>query len=233
MRTILVAEDEKSIRELISLNLKIAGFDVLEASDGDLAIDLYNENADEIDIAILDVMMPGSDGFEVCKQIRTKSANVGIIFLTAKTQENDKINGFKCGADDYVSKPFSPSELVARVETLYRRVEYSKEILASALGDTITIGDFSLDLKRHSVTCNGEEIELTQTEFQILECFFTAPGASIDRKYILDKVWGVPYYGDDKVVDVNIRRLRLKLEENPSSPRHLVTVWGQGYCWKE
>lgn len=232
MRTVLVAEDEKSIREFIVINLKLAGFSVLEASDGEEAIKAYNENSNDIDIAILDVMMPVADGYEVCKYLRRNNSNIGIIFLTAKTQETDKIEGFKSGADDYVSKPFSPSELIARTETLYRRVEYSKKLLESANTDTIKLGDYVLDLKRHSISDNDKEIELTQTEFQILECFFTNPGASIDRKYILDKVWGTPYYGDDKVVDVNIRRLRLKLENNPSEPRHLITVWGQGYCWK-
>lgn len=232
MKTVLVAEDEKSIREFIVINLELAGFNVIEASDGNQAISAYDNNND-IDIAILDVMMPGSDGFEVCRYIRKTNSNIGIIFLTAKTQEQDKIDGFRYGADDYVSKPFSPSELIARTETLYRRVEYSKTLLASAATDTLTSGDYVLDLKRHCITNADKEIELTQIEFQILECFLSRPGEMIERKYILDKVWGSPYYGDDKVVDVNIRRLRLKLEENPSEPRHLITVWGQGYCWKE
>ena len=233
MRTVLVAEDEQSIRDFIVINLKIAGFNVLEATNGSQALKIYDEYTHEIDIAVLDVMMPECDGYEVCRYIRKNNANVGIVFLTAKTQEHDKITGFNCGADDYVSKPFSPSELIVRIETLYRRVEYSKALLNSAYTDIIKLGEFSLDLKRHCVIKDSEEIELTMTEFQILECFFTNPGVSIDRKLILDKVWGTPYYGDDKVVDVNIRRLRLKLETNPSEPRHLITVWGQGYSWKE
>ncbi len=233
MKTILIAEDESSIREFITINLKVAGYDVFEACNGDEATGLYDSNTEDIDIALLDVMMPGKDGFEVCKHIREKNANVGIIFLTAKTQENDKISGFNCGADDYISKPFSPSELIARIDTLYRRVEYSKKLMDNAKSDKIKLGEYTLDLKKHIISDSNNDIELTQTEFQILECFFTKPGESIDRKYILDKVWGTPYYGDDKVVDVNIRRLRLKLEESPSNPRHLITVWGQGYCWKE
>ena len=233
MRTVLVAEDEISIREFIVINLKIAGFNVIEASDGDEAKKIYNENINAIDVAVLDVMMPGADGFEVCAHIREKNPNVGIIFLTAKAQEQDKINGFNHGADDYVPKPFSPAELIARIETLYRRVEYSKALLSASGGDIIRIGDYTLNLKKHTVLNGDKETELTQTEVQILECFFTNPGTLIDRKQILDRVWGSPYYGDDKVVDVNIRRLRIKLEENPSDPRHLITVWGQGYCWKE
>ena len=233
MRTVLVAEDESSIRDFIVINLKIAGFDVIEASDGAEAIALYEKNIESIDIALLDIMMPEADGYEVCKHIREKNANVGIVFLTAKTQEQDIIGGFRNGADDYVSKPFSPSELIARLETLYRRVEYSKNLMKTTMNDKIKLGDFVLDLKKHCISNKDEVIELTQIEFQILECFFNEPGKSIDRKYILNKVWGDPYYGDDKVVDVNIRRLRLKLEESPSNPRHLITIWGQGYCWKE
>ncbi len=233
MRTVLIAEDESAIRDFIVINLKIAGFDVLEASDGSKAIEQYDLNADKIDIALLDIMMPGATGCDVCKHIREKNANVGIVFLTAKTQEQDIISGFRYGADDYITKPFSPSELVARLETLYRRVEYSKKLLQTTQSDKLKLGDFELDLKKHCVSNKGEIIELTQIEFQILECFFNEPGKSIDRKYILNKVWGDPYFGDDKVVDVNIRRLRLKLEESPSNPRHLITIWGQGYCWKE
>ena len=233
MRTILVAEDESAIRDFIVINLKIAGFEVIEACNGAEAIKLYDANCDCIDIALLDVMMPEVSGHDVCKHIRENNVNVGIIFLTAKTQEQDIIGGFRFGADDYVTKPFSPSELVARIETLFRRVEYSKKLMNSNIKDKIRLGDFELDLKKHCVLNKGVVVELTQIEFQILECFFNEPGKAIDRKYILDKVWGTPYYGDDKVVDVNIRRLRLKLEESPSNPRHLITIWGQGYCWKE
>lgn len=233
MRTVLVAEDESSIRDFIVINLKIAGFNAIEAENGAQAIELYEDNADIIDIALLDIMMPEVNGVDVCSHIRGKNSNVGIIFLTAKTQEQDKVEGFRAGADDYVSKPFSPSELVARIESLYRRVEYSKELLKTASGDAITLGEYVLDLKKHNVIYKEKTIELTQIEFQILECFFNQPGSSIDRKHILNMVWGEPYFGDDKVVDVNIRRLRLKLEDDPSNPRHLITVWGQGYCWME
>lgn len=233
MKTALIAEDEKSIREFIIINLKIAGYDVIEAENGREAIEKFKENAESIDIAILDIMMPETDGIEVCRQIREINVNVGIIFLTAKTQEEDKVTGLKAGADDYVPKPFSTAELIARVDSLYRRVEYSKKLTSDARSDTIKLGRFELDLKKHILKKDNEIIDLTHIEFQILECFFTTPNKSIERGYFLDKVWGDPYYGDDKVVDVNIRRLRLKIEDNPSTPKHLLTVWGQGYKWNE
>ena len=176
-------------------------------------------------------MMPGKDGIEVCKHIRNKNSNTGIIFLSAKTQEQDKIGGLISGADDYITKPFSPSELLARIEVLLRRVNYSKELLTNMPTDTITLGNFTLDLKKHRLLKNDNIIELTQTEYLLLECFFSNPGVSVDRGTLLQKVWGDINYGDDKLVDVNIRRLRLKIEDNPSTPAHLLTVWGQGYRW--
>lgn len=231
MKTLLVAEDESSIREFITINLKTNGYDVIEADDGEKALQAFTENAGKIDIALLDIMMPGLDGFELCRKIREITAEAGIIFLSAKTQEEDKISGFTCGADDYITKPFSTTELLARINSLYRRIDYSRSVLRNAPRDIIILGDYELNLKNHTVSYNGKQIELTHIEFQILECFFTSPNKSIDRNSILKKVWGDPYYGDDKVVDVNIRRLRLKLEDNPSNPKHLITVWGQGYSW--
>lgn len=231
MKTVLIAEDENAIREFISINLTAAGYNVLEADNGKDAIDLFIKNHKTVDIVLLDVMMPGADGFEVCRKIRETTAETGIIFLSAKTQEEDKISGFSSGADDYITKPFSPSELLARIDSLYRRIEYSRKLLQDAPKDSIILGDYELDLKKHVVYHSENTIELTQIEFQILQCFFESPGKSIDRNFILKKVWGEPYYGDDKVVDVNIRRLRIKLEDDPSNPEHLITVWGQGYRW--
>lgn len=230
MKKILVAEDESSIREVITINLTLAGYDVVEAQDGLQAIEKFDVDS-SIDIALLDIMMPGCSGVDVCKHIREKNINTGIIFLTAKTQEHDKVTSFISGADDYITKPFSIMELIARVEALYRRVDYSNKLMDFASKDNIVLGKFELDLKKHKLFKNGVEIELTQVEYGILECFFTSPGESIERAVLLDKVWGDKYCGDDKVVDVNIRRLRLKLEDNPSNPTHLITVWGQGYRW--
>lgn len=231
MKTVLIAEDEVSIREFININLRLAGYDIIEACDGKDAIEKYNIHKNKIDIAVLDIMMPECDGVEVCKYIRNDNPNVGIIFLTAKTQEHDKVNGLISGADDYITKPFSTTELIARVEALYRRVDFSKNLINTAPKDSIVLGDFELDLKKHKLYKRGAEIELTQIEYSVLECFFTKPEESVLRTTLLEKVWGDKYFGDDKVVDVNIRRLRVKVEDDASNPEHLITVWGRGYIW--
>lgn len=233
MKRILVAEDEKSIREFIVINLKRSGFDVVEAENGEQALKAYDECAGNFDIALLDIMMPVVDGLEVCKQLRKKSSTIGIIILTAKTQEMDKVTGLLVGADDYVTKPFSPSELMARIDAIYRRVSLNKDY--SAKGNTrnnsITLGEYTLNLRNRSLSKRGELIELTQIEFQIMELFFNHPNEALERNEILSHVWGNMYYGDEKVVDVNIRRLRMKLEDDPSAPNHLTTIWGIGYKW--
>ncbi len=230
MKRILIAEDEAAIREFIVINLKRGGYEVVEAEDGAMALELYEACDGDIDVALLDVMMPNVDGLEVCKQLRTKSNNIGIIMLTAKTQEMDKITGLMMGADDYVTKPFSPSELVARVDAVYRRVAMNSS-RKSAAADVIELGEFKLNLRSRTLTKSGRYIELTQVEFQMMEYFFTNPGAALSRTDILNKVWGSEYFGEEKIVDVNIRRLRMKIEEEPSVPRHLTTIWGIGYKW--
>lgn len=233
LKRILVAEDERSIREFIVINLKRSGFEVVEAEDGEQALKEYEEYGQNFDIALLDIMMPKVDGLEVCKQLRKKSSTLGIIILTAKTQEMDKVTGLLVGADDYVTKPFSPSELMARIDAIYRRVTVNKELAekSSARSTVIELGEFILDIRSRSLSKNGKLIELTQVEFQIIEFFFTHPNAAFERNEILSKVWGTMYYGDEKVVDVNIRRLRMKLEDDPSAPKHLTTIWGVGYKW--
>lgn len=233
MKRILIAEDEKSIREFIVINLKRSGFEVVEAENGEQALKLYDEYQGDFDIALLDIMMPVIDGLEVCKQLRKKSSTLGIIILTAKTQEMDKVTGLLVGADDYVTKPFSPSELMARIDAIYRRVTLNREYAAKSRekGSLIDLGEFTLNVRTRSLTKKGVEIELTQVEFQIMEYFFTHPNVPLERSDILTHVWGDTYYGDDKVVDVNIRRLRMKLEDDPSNPRHLTTIWGVGYKW--
>ncbi len=233
MKTILVAEDESAIREFITINLRLAGYETIEAENGKDAKEKFDAYGDKIDIALLDIMMPECDGIEACNYIRSKDMNVGIIFLTAKTQEQDKIEGLISGADDYITKPFSTTELIARVEALFRRVNYSKMLLNDNSRDIITLGRFSLDLKKHVLYKDSKEIELTQIEYQILECFFKQPNVTLARNVFLEHVWGEEYFGDEKVVDVNIRRLRLKIEDNSSMPEHLITVWGRGYRWVE
>ena len=231
MKTILLVEDERAIRDFIAFNLKSAGYSVVEAETGEEAIEIFDSSSKEIQVVLLDIMLPAKNGFEVCEYIRKSNQHIGIIFLTAKALEADKLYGLNGGADDYITKPFSTAELIARVDAVFRRVCLSTASNENA-SDTLTCGEFKLDLIRHSLTAAGNNIELTQIEFQILECFFRNKGQLLSRKFLLDKVWGVPYYGDDKVVDVNIRRLRVKIEKEPSNPVHLITVWGKGYIFK-
>ena len=232
MKRILVMEDEDAIREFVVINLQRAGYDVVEANSGEAALQRYEENHGEFDVAILDIMMPGIDGLTVCKELRKKSGNLGIIMLTAKTQEMDKVTGLMLGADDYVTKPFSPSELVARVDSLYRRVAIAEMRKENNFQEELVSGDFVLNLRNRALKKKGRMIELTQVEFQIMEYFFSNPGVALDRTNILTHVWGEAYYGEEKIVDVNIRRLRMKIEDEPSNPRHIVTVWGLGYKWE-
>lgn len=230
MKRVLIAEDEAAIREFVVINLRRGGYEVLEACDGAQALELYDSCGGDVDIALLDVMMPNVDGLEVCRRLRTKSKNLGIIMLTAKTQEMDKVTGLMTGADDYVTKPFSPTELVARVDAVYRRVAMNSSS-GTASSDSIELGEFRLNLRSRTLTKNGEFIELTQVEFQMMEYFFTNAGAALSRTAILNQVWGDEYFGEEKIVDVNIRRLRMKVEEEPSAPKHLITIWGVGYKW--
>lgn len=232
MKNILVAEDETAIREFIVINLERAGYNVIEADCGEAALEKYEQNNGDFDLAILDIMMPGIDGLQVCKELRKRNGTIGIIMLTAKTQEMDKVSGLMLGADDYVTKPFSPSELVARIDALYRRVALTEMRSENNFKEEITSGDFTLNLRNHTLTKRGNLIDLTQVEFQIMEYFFASPGAALDRGDILRHVWGETYVGEEKIVDVNIRRLRMKIEDNPSLPQNIVTVWGLGYKWE-
>ena len=232
MKNVLIAEDESSIRDFVVINLRRNGYEVIEATNGDEAIKKFDENSDIIDIVILDIMMPYVDGLEVCKYIREKSKRIGIIMLTARTQEMDKVTGLMVGADDYVTKPFSPSELMARIDAVYRRVSLTIENdIEKNNTNVLSLNEFVLDLRSHTLTKNGVNIDLTQMEFQIIEYFFTNPNVALDRNDILKFVWGDSYFGDEKVVDVNIHRLRNKVEDEPSQPKHLITVWGMGYKW--
>lgn len=235
MKKVLIAEDEASIREFIVINLKRSGYDVVEAENGEEAINKYEEANGNIDVAVLDIMMPLKDGLEVCKYLRAKSSKIGIIMLTAKTQEMDKVTGLLVGADDYVTKPFSPSELMARVDAVYRRVSIMNENEKATVAnpDLTTVGDFSLDYRDRILYKNGSPIELTQIEFQLLDYLFKNPDVTLSRSDILNKVWGDGYFVDDKVVDVNIHRLRNKVEDEPTQPKHLITIWGRGYKWIE
>ena len=234
MVRVLVVEDETNIRDMIALNLRHAGMEVVEAESAEAALPLLAQKPG-CDAAILDVMLPGMNGFSLCETIRRTDQQIGIIILSAKGQEQDKIRGLSIGADDYMTKPFSVSELLARVEALCSRVIRTKE------GDsrenvplgTLTSGEFVLDENRRVLLKAGQPIELTQVEFQIMELFFRNPGTALVREKILKGVWGENYFGDVKIVDVNIRRLRMKVEDEPSHPAHIMTVWGYGYRWEE
>lgn len=232
MKKVLVAEDEESIREFIVINLTRSGYEVEQAENGAVALEKFRKNESSFDVAILDIMMPEVDGLTVCKELRKHSSDLGIIMLSAKTQEMDKVTGLLFGADDYVTKPFSPSELMARVDAVYRRVEMTRGFRKNdTTGDSIILDEFELNLRNRTLSKNNNMIELTQVEFQIIEHFFKNPNAALSRTEILKTVWGANYFGDEKIVDVNIRRLRMKIEENPSNPTRLVTIWGLGYKW--
>lgn len=233
MKRILVCEDEDVIREFVVINLKRAGYDVVDVNCGEEALRVFESENGNFDIALLDVMMPGIDGFQVCKELREKSSRMGIIMLTAKAREIDKVSGLMIGADDYITKPFSPSELTARVDAVYRRVSISLDSKVSEKEEeeSLVAGPFRLDVKSRCIVKDNVPIELTQVEYQILEYFFRNRNTALDRKSILRHIWGDGYYGDDKIVDVNIRRIRMKIEDEPSNPKYLVTIWGFGYRW--
>ncbi len=230
MKRILIVEDEQNIREFEVINLRRVGYETVEAASGEEALHIYDNDRNGFDIALLDISMPGMDGFTLCKELRKRSPKLGIIMLTARTQEMDKVSGLMLGADDYITKPFSPTELNARVDSLYRRIELMGGS-HTEVSDKICHGEFVLNMRRRTLSKNDKNIELTQIEFQIIEYLFTNPDTPLDRNDILTRVWGESYFGEEKIVDVNIRRLRMKIEDEPSNPKHLVTVWGMGYKW--
>ncbi len=225
MRKVLVLEDEANIRSFVVINLKRAGYDTLEASSGEEAMEIVKRNPD-IRVALLDVMLPGIDGFEVCRRIRATNPHIGIIMLTARAQEMDKVTGLMTGADDYVTKPFSPAELTARVDALMRRSGGNE-----ANDGEIRQEPFLLNTRNRTLEKNGQRVKLTQVEYAIMKMFMENPGKALSREEILDMVWGRDYFGELKIVDVNIRRLRLKIEDNPTNPTYITTVWGYGYKW--
>ena len=237
MRKVLVLEDEENIRSFVVINLKRAGYETIEAGTGEEALALIKEDPG-IKVALLDIMLPGIDGFEVCRRIRAMDSKIGIIMLTARTQEMDKVTGLMTGADDYVTKPFSPAELTARVDALFRRTGEE-----SVSADEISQPPFLLNTRNRTLEKNGQRVKLTQVEYGIVKLFMENPGKALSREEILDAVWGKDYFGELKmvwgkdyfgelkIVDVNIRRLRIKIEDNPTKPTYVNTVWGYGYKW--
>lgn len=223
MNKILLVEDEESIRGFLKINLQRNNFNVIEAGNGEDGLLLANKEKPKI--AILDVMLPGMDGFMVCSKLRDEFPGIGIIMLTAKGQDMDKIMGLEYGADDYIVKPFNPLEVVLRVKALLRRLgEDDKEKLE--------LGPFVIDLYSQKVTKNNIEIDVTPKEYLLMKNFLENPNKAFTRDELLDLVWGENYFGDAKIIDVNIRRLRAKIEDKPSSPDYVETVWGIGYRWK-
>ncbi len=280
-KRILLCEDEDSIRDFVMINLERVGYTVTGVDTGEKALECFLKNTSYYSVVLLDVMLPGIDGFSVCKEIRRSNSSVGIIMLSAKAQEMDKVNGLMLGADDYIAKPFSPSELIARIDALFRRMNVpatpsakaqemdkvnglmlgaddyiakpfspseliaridalfrrmnvpATPLIISSTLDELVSGTFLLNTRTQTLTKNGVLVGLTQVEYQLMEKFLKAPNTTIDRKELLESIWGKDFYGDEKIVDVNIRRLRMKVEDNPSSPVHLTTVWGLGYKWLE
>ena len=229
--SILVVEDEPAIAELVSFSVKTAGWTpvtVYTGTEAWAALQRFRP-----DVVLLDWMLPDLSGMRLLMKIREHKdmKTLPVIMLTAKTQEMDKVTGLMMGADDYVTKPFSPSELVARVDAVYRRVAQFTRAAEPNFSEELRSGRFVLNLRNRSFTKDGNPVELTQVEFQIMEYFISNAGKALKRSEILKHVWGSGYVGEEKIVDVNIRRLRMKIEDEPSNPRHVVTVWGIGYRW--
>lgn len=226
MTKILLVEDEESIRSFLKINLKRNGFKVIEAESGEEGLKkAFLENPD---IAILDVMLPGIDGFQVCNKLRNDSPKMGIIMLTAKGQDIDKIMGLEYGADDYIIKPFNPLEVVLRVKAIMRRLSNDVEETNKSV---IESGDFKIDLYSQKLLKNNNEIDVTPKEYMLMKLFIENPTKAFTREELLNTVWGYNFFGDPKIIDVNIRRLRFKIEDDPSAPKHIETVWGIGYRW--
>lgn len=226
-KKVLIIEDETSIRGFIKINFKRNNFIVIEAGSGEEGIE--KASIEQPDIVVLDVMLPGIDGFKTCEILRKKFPDIGIIILTARSQDMDKIMGLEFGADDYMVKPFNPLELIARVNAILRRMDSQ-----SKNNDNILISDiFKVDNSARKVYKRDDELDLTPKEYSLMKIFIENSGKALSRAELLDQVWGYSYLGDTKIVDVNIRRLREKIEDDSSNPKYIETVWGIGYRWRK
>ena len=225
MARILVVEDEDNIRWFLKIILERNGFIVIEADCGEEGI--KKAFIEQPDIAILDVMLPGIDGFQVCSQLRSQYSGMGIIMLTAKGQDIDKIMGLEYGADDYIIKPFNPLEVVLRVKAILRRIKVEDK----EENNIIQSGRFILDLYSQKLLKDNVEIDVTPKEYMLIKLFIENPDKAFNRDELLNTVWGYDFFGDTKIIDVNIRRLRFKIEDDPSNPKYIETVWGLGYRW--
>lgn len=227
MKKILLLDPEAGLRAFAALNLRRAGYHPIETATAAQALDVLRLNPD-IRVLLLELTLPDGDGFELVRRIREDNRNVGIIFLSGRSQESDKVTGLSAGADDYVTKPFSPLELVARIDALCRRVSPKDE---PDEGGCISHGPFRINTRTRVLEKNGQRVRLTQIEYSLMLLFMTHPGTALSRSDILARVWGEGYFGEEKVVDVNVRRLRIKIEDNPTEPEYITTVWGYGYKW--
>ncbi len=231
-KRILIVDDEPSIVELVSYNLKKEGYDVLKAYDAEKALDIIKE--EDIDLFIIDVMLPGMDGFELVRILRggDKNRDKPVIFLTAKGEEFDRVLGLELGADDYITKPFSVRELLARIKAIFRRTDQSL-IRTDEKPKKIAAKDLDIDLEKYEVKVRGKSVSLTPLEFDLLRFLAENTGKVFSRDVLLDTLWGYDYYGDTRTVDVHIRRLRTKIEEDASNPKYIITVRGKGYKFKD
>lgn len=227
---ILILDDEDPIRQFMKINLDYQGYQTVEAASGEEALRIFEEEKPAV--AILDIMLPGISGYEVCEKIRDMSPMTGIIMVSAKSQDIDKILGLEKGADDYIIKPFNPQELILRVKSLMRRVNLNPGGEKSEEIKSLNDGPFTLDIYSKTFFKGEKEIDVTPTEFTILEYFIKNKGKAMTRDEIMRETWGDNYSNDTKIVDVNIRRIRAKIEENPAKPEFIETVWGTGYRWK-
>jgi two-component system, OmpR family, response regulator RegX3 len=221
---VLVVEDEESYSDALTYMLRKEGFEVAIATNGDDALAEFDRSG--ADIVLLDLMLPGTPGTEVCRQLRQMS-NVPVIMVSAKDAEVDKVVGLELGADDYITKPYSPRELVARVRAVLRRGQEAELVPA-----TLESGRVRMDVERHVVTVEGDEVRLPLKEFELLEMFLRNTGRVLTRGQLIDRIWGSDYVGDTKTLDVHVKRLRAKVEPDPANPRHLVTVRGLGYKYE-
>jgi DNA-binding response OmpR family regulator len=218
---ILTVEDDERIRTAVKLALEDEGWEVHEAEDGEEALSAFN--AQPADVVLIDIMLPGIDGFDVCRSIR-KESDVPIVMVTARADTHDVVAGLEAGADDYLTKPFAPKELSARIRALLRRARTSDHRV-----DHLKFGDLEISPDEGEVTLAGETVHLTKTEFRLLIELASNPGKVFSREVLLDRIWGYGYFGDGRLVDVHVRRLRMKVEPDPANPRHVVTVRGLGY----
>ena len=228
MNKILLVEDESSIRGFLKINFERDGFKVLEAETGEEGLRIAS--LEKPDVAILDVMLPGIDGFKVCEELRKSFPTMGIMMLTAKAQDLDKIMGLEYGADDYVIKRFNPMEVTLRVKAIIRRLEVDEE---KGINEIIERPPFKLDTYSQKLFKNDIEIDVTPKEYMLMKIFTENPGKAFSRDELLNLAWGYNFVGDPKIVDVNIRRLRSKIEEKASDPKYIETIWGTGYRWRK